>query len=347
MNQIERVTAVLRGQRPDRPPVSFWYHFPPEAVSGRKAIDAHLRHVETYDLDFLKVMADARYPLPGDKGVIDQPGDLDRLTVLCGDEGSLGQHLEVLRGLSQRVTGKLLMTTTIFNAWATLRRLTLPDGDIHLPPTLTRTVDQRDATLSRLLHEAPAAVQRALAVIAQSLANFARNCLAAGANGIYLSVRDDWVDTPENGTGVYDRLVRPGDLEILNAAKPGISDTKILNAAKSGTFNILHVCGTAVDFRRFADYPTDVLHWADRVCGPSIAEVAGWVRPALCGGVDHLRTLVSGTPADCRREVLDAVRQAGNRPLVIAPGCTFDPGLVPAENLSALREAVEEAAPAG
>ena len=52
-------------------------------------------------------------------------------------------------------------------------------------------------------------------MIAESPANFARHCLAAGADGIYLSVRDDWVDTPENGAGTYDRLVRPGDLEIL------------------------------------------------------------------------------------------------------------------------------------
>jgi uroporphyrinogen decarboxylase len=330
MIQLERVSAALEGRRPDRPPVSFWYHFPPE-VTGTRLVEAHLRHVETYDLDFLKVMADGRYPLPGGPdAVIETAGDLDRLTVLAGDEGAFGQQIELLRALSRRLGGRLRMTTTVFNAWATLRRLTAPDSDVHRPPTLLRTTDHRDATLSRLLGEAPAAVGQALGTIARSLANFSRNCLAAGADGIYLSVRDDWVDTPENGTGVYDRLVRPHDLEILAAAG-------------SGTFNIVHICGTALDFKRFAAYPTAVLHWADRVGGPAIAEVAPWARPALCAGVDHLRTLVSGTPADCRREVLDAVRQAGNRPLIIAPGCTFDPEAVPAENLHAVRLAVEAA----
>ena len=29
MNKIERVMAVVEGRRPDRPPVSFWYHFDP------------------------------------------------------------------------------------------------------------------------------------------------------------------------------------------------------------------------------------------------------------------------------------------------------------------------------
>jgi hypothetical protein len=63
--------------------------------------------------------------------------------------------------------------------------------------------------LSELLQEAPAAVSRGLEVIAESLANFVRYALQAGADGIFLSVRDDWVDTETNGVGVYDRLVSP------------------------------------------------------------------------------------------------------------------------------------------
>ncbi len=64
MDKIERVAAVVEGRRPDRPPVSFWYHFGPAEVPGPPAVEAHLRHVETYDLDFLKVMNDNRYPRP-------------------------------------------------------------------------------------------------------------------------------------------------------------------------------------------------------------------------------------------------------------------------------------------
>ena len=55
MNKIQRVTAVMEGRPPDRPPVSFWYHFAPEAAAGPAAVEAHLRHVETYDLDFLEL----------------------------------------------------------------------------------------------------------------------------------------------------------------------------------------------------------------------------------------------------------------------------------------------------
>ena len=39
MNKIERIDAVLAGRQPDRPPLSFWYHFPPDAAAGTKAVE--------------------------------------------------------------------------------------------------------------------------------------------------------------------------------------------------------------------------------------------------------------------------------------------------------------------
>jgi uroporphyrinogen decarboxylase len=332
MNKIQRVAAVIEGRLPDRPPVSFWYHFPADCVAGPRAVEAHVRHVETCDLDFLKIMDDNRYPRTATStGVIVGAADLERLSVLRGDEDSFGRQLELIQALAKRFAGQLRMATTIFNPWSTLRQMTVPDTGAHGPPVMDAGMDPKDAAMSQLLREAPEAIDRALAVIAESTANFARHCLAAGADGVYLSVRDDWVDAAENGAGTYDRLVRPGDL-------------KILGAVQQGTFNILHVCGKALDFERFAGYPVQVISWADRTAGPSIAEAASWVRPALCAGLDNLGTMVAGTADECARQVADALQQAGERPMIVAPGCTFDPAAVPAANLHAIRQAVERAA---
>jgi uroporphyrinogen decarboxylase len=207
--------------------------------------------------------------------------------------------------------------------------MTEPPAASYGPPKIGVALDARDARLSQFLREAPAALERALNVIAESSASFARHCVAAGADGIYLSVRDDWVENPDNPAGTYDRLVRPGDLQILAGAE-------------RGTFNMLHVCGQAVDFGRFADYPTHALSWADRYSGPAIADVASRLRPAICAGLDNLGTMVTGTPEDCARQVADALAQAGRRPVLIAPGCTYDPRAVPAANLHAIRRAVEQ-----
>jgi hypothetical protein len=60
------------------------------------------------------------------------------------------------------------------------------------------------------------------------------------------------------------------------------------------------------------------------------------VKPAICGGIDNLVTLPNGTPEDCESEVADALRQAGTRPIILAPGCTYDPHRVPKANLEAI-----------
>jgi hypothetical protein len=298
-------------------------------VAGEAAVEAHVRHVETHDLDFLKIMDDNRYPRTAtSSGVITSVADLDQLSVLRGDEDSFGRQLELIGALAKHFAGRLRMATTIFNAWGTLRSMTVPDTGEHGPPSLDEGEDPRDVTMSRFLREAPQALERALGVIAESLANFTRHCLTAGADGVFLSVRDDWVDAEANGAGTYDRLVKPTDLTILAAAEPG-------------PFNLLHVCGKAVDFDRFAVYPVQVLNWADRYSGPSIADVADTAIPAICAGLDNLNTLAHGSPEDCAEQVADAVTQAGKRPIMIAPGCTFDPHTVPEANLRAVRLAVE------
>jgi uroporphyrinogen decarboxylase len=331
MDKVERVKAVIEGRQPDHPPFSCWHHFRAGQAAGSAALEAHVRHVEAYDLDFLKIMDDNRYPrTKTSNGIIREVDDLDRLTVLSGDEDSFGRQLDLIADLAKRYGGQLLMATTLFNSWATLRGMTMPDTGVHGPPSLEETKDPRDETMARFLDESPAALERALQVIAESSANFARHCLSAGADGIFLSVRDDWVDNPENGDGTYDRLVRQTDLDILDGA------------AEAG-FNLLHICGQALDFDRFAQYPVQVINWADRYAEPKIADVVERVKPAICGGLDNLGTMAKGSPEECAEEVADALAQAKGRPIMIAPGCTFDPDAVSPENLHAIRRAVHQA----
>src|SRR5262249_34099754 len=117
MNKIERVDAVLAGRQPDPPPLSFLYHFGSQAIARPRAVAAHVQHVETYDLDFLKVMDDNRYPRPATpSGVIACAADLDRLQPLQGDEDSFGRQLELITQLARHFAGQLRMVTTVFNS---------------------------------------------------------------------------------------------------------------------------------------------------------------------------------------------------------------------------------------
>lgn len=321
MNSIERVQCVLEGRIPDRPPFSFWHHFLPDEFCGPAAVQAHVSHLDTYNLDFLKVMDDNGYP---HTGLIRDVRDLPSVSELRGDEPEFARQLDLIAELRRQLDGRVLMTTTIFNAWTVLRHLIRPPTE-HNPPDLSGAADVPSEQIKAMWEQDGEAVKSAIERIGLNLSRFARRCVEAGADGIFLSVRDDWVQSP--GTDLYGRLVRSSDLEILRGAA-------------DGCFNMLHVCGRAVGFRAFAAYPVHAINWADRSAGPSIADVKGWLKPAICGGIDNLVTLLNGSPNDCENEVDDALQQAGQRPILLAPGCTYDPHRVPRVNLEAIRRAV-------
>ncbi|MCH8242829.1 MAG: hypothetical protein IH897_09490 [Planctomycetes bacterium] len=93
MNSMERIQAVLGGEKPDRPPVGFWHHFPPNAVCGRAAVEAHLDHLNRYDLDFLKIMNDNPYPTQLD---VRRAGDLRDIPILSGTEDEFTAQPELI-----------------------------------------------------------------------------------------------------------------------------------------------------------------------------------------------------------------------------------------------------------
>ena len=300
MTARERIEAVLRGKLPDRPPFSFWYHFPHDQLSGRAAVEAHLNAYRRYGLDFIKVMNDHPYPHP----VLRAPEELQHIRVLNGTEEGFGRQIELIRELRREVGDSVHLVTTIFNAWSTLRSL-IQRPEQHLPPVLDAADDPPSRWIVQAYERFPDLVAEALDNIAQTLGAFAASCISAGADGIFMSVRDDWVDS--GGANLYQNLVRPTDL-------------KIVGHASAGSFNILHVCGRAMNFRAFAEYPVQAINWADRAAGPSISDVRDWLRPTICCGVDNLETLPNGTPQDVAAEAGEAIKAASPRPMIVSPG---------------------------
>ena len=102
MSRKERVSAVVSGEQPDRPPVSFWHHFGEKQRRGDAAVTAHLKYLETHDIDFLKVMFDLGYPHAAS---IQSVHELSELRVLHGDEGVFGGPLTTIRARAAEWTG--------------------------------------------------------------------------------------------------------------------------------------------------------------------------------------------------------------------------------------------------
>src|SRR5699024_5386506 len=63
-NTVSRVSASGRGDPLDRPPVTSCVHFQSDRLSAHEVAQQHLRFLEAFDWDVLKVMNAFRYPVP-------------------------------------------------------------------------------------------------------------------------------------------------------------------------------------------------------------------------------------------------------------------------------------------
>ena len=111
----ERFEAVLNHELADRPPVSAWRHFTENEHSGADLfVETMLKWQNTYDWDYVKLQPRASYyeeawggqfdyndyegVLPKVvKGPIGGVADLEKITVLPGDQGVFAEQIEVIQ----------------------------------------------------------------------------------------------------------------------------------------------------------------------------------------------------------------------------------------------------------
>ncbi len=304
MDKRDRVQAVLDGRPVDRAPFTFWYHFPSDRVAGEACARAHLDHYRKHRLDFVKVMNDNGYPAP--EGGLERPDDLKRMLPAPVESPEFQNQVEALEIIRDELGDETFFITTVFGPLSVLNSL-----------SGKRAVE--------LVRADERAADYALSVIAQTLGDFADACITAGAAGIFMSCSDRELNAAL-GSGTYRDLVAPHDAAIFRRVE-------------AVPLNVVHVHERADDFGLFLDYPAQVVNWADRADGPSIAEAARRTTKVFMCGMDHSTTVVEGGPQDMRREIEDAVRQAGDHPLIVGPGCSF-PSDAPEANLQAVYDAL-------
>src|SRR6266404_3415839 len=156
----------------------------------------------------------------------------------------------------------------------------------------------------------PKAMDAGLAAIAETLAVYARACVEAGADGLFYATniaRGDGLTT-----GECRRFQRPHDLRVLGAVA-------------QAPFNLLHVCGPAVHFDEFADYPVTAFSWALGAGNPSLAEVHRRTGRAVVGGLPAKPEIASMSATDIAARAKRAVDEMRGRALLLGPDCSINP----------------------
>jgi len=327
MNRRDRLQCAIAGGEPDRVPVGAWGHFYREETTAAGLADVMVDFFERFDWDFVKVHARASYHVEGwgftytpstradtlhicTGHPIASPASWRTLRPLSVDAPPLREQIDALRSIRRRVGADVPVIMTVFS-----------------PLDVAEKLVDRDAKLLKAHIEAdPDAVESALAAIADTFARFVHALVAEGVDGIFFSTK--WANNVKLTAAQYQRLVRPYDLMVLEAARPLWC-------------NLLHLCEDHVQLEAMADYPVHVFHW-DSHAGhnPGFADGQALVRRAVGGGVDA-RTLAHGSPDDVLAKARAAIRATGGKGFVLGPGCSVQIAQTSGDNLRALRRAAE------
>jgi uroporphyrinogen decarboxylase len=189
-------------------------------------------------------------------------------------------------------------------------------------------IDDSQSRVVQDLRQSPHLLHRGLATIRDVVRDYVGVCLEAGATGVFFATR----------LARYDALTREEYEEFGMAYDLSILE----DLAGSSQISMLHVCKQDLMFDLMVGYPVDVINWADRESGPSLAEARQMTDKALAGGLS-VETLLSGTPAEVLHEARDAIAQTKGTGFILAPGCVIE-GPTKDANLQAIRRAIAESA---
>jgi uroporphyrinogen decarboxylase len=311
MTKRQRVMAALRGRAVDRVPLAFWLHNFATENSARGLADETLRLARAFDWDFLKPQSRAQcfaemwglgYAPSGEKATqytvthapIGDAAELARLPVADPRTGALGEQLEALRLIRAGVGPDVPIIWTVF-------------APPMILPMLAR--GGREQALG-FLRAAPRETARAFDVIAETLGEYARLCIAAGADGLFYA------------TNVATRALLSAE-ECRRWQRPW--DLRILSAVEGAPFNLLHVCGAGIHFDEFADYPVTAWSFAAVPGNPTLAAAHARTGRAVVGGLPAKPEIAGMTETEVCGRARAAVREMAGRWLLLGPDCSIDP----------------------
>jgi len=326
MTGRQRVEAALAMDVADRPPVGAWGHTYREEWSPGDLAAITVERARRFGWDFVKfqprasTFAEAFGSVYHPSGhslrapVMIRPAvpDLDAWTsVQLANPKALDDQVESIGIVARELGPDVPVIQTVFSP--------LTVGGYLVGKSQSRVV--------RELRQHPETVGPALERIAEALLDFSNRSVRAGAAGIFFAV-SGYAGGKVMKEAVYRDLALPYDLAVLDALP------------EEAWFNVLHLCGSNLNFALARDLPAQVVSWSIHNQGnPSLSEGRTIAGRAVMGGLSQRATLVYGPGPKIEAEARAAVKDTGGRGLLLAPGCSVSPRVREA-NLAAMMSAV-------
>ena len=312
MTGRQRVEAALAMGVADRPPVGAWGHTYREEWVPAELAAVTVERAKRFGWDFVKFQPRAScfaeafgstyhpsgHRLRGPILLTPAVPDLESWrSVALVNLRALEDQVESIGMVARELGAEVPVIQTVFSP--------VTVGGYLVGKSQSRVV--------RELRAHPDLVGPALEKIAEALADFSRRSVEAGAAGIFYAI-SGYAGRGVMAEAVYRELVLPYDKAVVGALP------------RSAWFNVLHLCGSNLNFGLSRDLPSHAVSWSVHNKGnPSLAEGRDIAGRAVMGGLSQRATLVYGPPAKIKAEAARAVKQTGGPGLLLAPGCSVPP----------------------
>ena len=309
MTKRERVAAAVSGEPVDRAPASLWGHNFLREWSNDELVGETVEQYEAYDWDFIKInprwsmFAEAwggvyeppveQTPQTLVKSALESLDELHEVVAVHAERGVFGEHVESTRLVVERTGGEVDVIQTVF-----------------APMSVLGLMFGHPRALKQAAAEAPAAVHGAIGRITETIIDYSRANLNAGASGVFYAPLQ-WASHDNSTPDFYREFGRPYDLQVLDAIR-------------DASFNVLHVCHSNNMLADLLDYPVAAINWDDRhETNASLADVWGETDKAVMGGVS--RTGLGDLSADEIGAQAGEAAAVGPSRVFVTGGCSIPP----------------------
>ncbi len=305
----DAVLGLLSKSAPDYIPAAFFIHFDKSCHFGQAAVDKHLEYFRATGMDFVKIQYERTFPPLAE---IRKAEDWKKMPHYGLD--FYAPELEAVKGLVKAAKNEALILVTLYSPF-------MCAGHTATLPLLTAH-----------LQEDPEPVRMGLETITGSLMLFVKECIRLGVDGFYTSTQGGEAGRFRDPQ-IFTRYITPFDLALMNEIN------------RSCPFNILHVCdyqAPYADLSPFLDYPGHIVNCNPQLTTRKLAwkEIAGMFKRPCMGGLDRHGIIVSGTPDEIRKAVVQTLTDA-TQPFVLGADCTL-PSDIPWRNIRTAISAAHE-----
>jgi uroporphyrinogen decarboxylase len=307
LNKLDRVQAALHAEAVDRPPYSFWTHFPgidldPQALA-RETVD----FARALDVDFIKTMPNGQFCTEDwgavsdfsevakggvakvVKFAVEQPDDWANIRRRDVTQGAFGRELAQIAQVREEIGDATPILATAFSPLTVAQKLAGAAYRTHLATH-------------------PERVSAALGEIAATMADFVAAAIDAGCAGVFFATQESSTQFISEPT--FAAFGKPHDLRVLDAAR-------------AGWFNVIHMHGEDIMFDLLKDYPVDALNWHIGETEPLLADYAAQTgRKPVVGGLRRA-ALTRGDFDSVRADIDNALTATGGRGLLLGPACVI------------------------